>query len=94
MPVSLQVTCGTTPTQISAHGIGFKQMIVQDNSTSTTTRLGDSTVVAGAYGTGKGLLISAASANWGATSIQSGVLSNWWLAAPNGTVIDVTYEPA
>jgi hypothetical protein len=94
MPVSLQVTLGSSATQISAHGIAFKQMIVQDNSTSTTTRLGDSTVVAGAYGTGKGILISGGSANWGNVPIQAGLLSNWYIAGPSSTVIDVTYEPA
>lgn len=94
MPVLIQVTLGAGATQISAHGINFKQMIVQDNSPSTTTRLGDSTVVAGAYGTGKGILISGGSVNWGPTVIQGGILSNWYLAGPSSDVIDVLYEPA
>jgi hypothetical protein len=94
MPVLIQVTLGSGPKQISTSGINVKQLIVQDNSPSTTTRLGDSTVVAGAYGTGRGILISGGSANWGALPIQAGLLSSFWLAGPAATVIDVMYEPA
>lgn len=95
MPVDIQLTLAAGANQISKHGIGFKQMIVQNNSGDSTVRLGDSTVVAGVYGTGKGILLSSAgSANWGATSIQSGVLSNWYLAGATNTVIDITYENA
>jgi hypothetical protein len=94
MPVTLQVTLGAGATQISTHGINFKQLICQDNSPSTTTRLGDSTVVAGAYGAGRGLLISGASANWGALPIQAGILNGFYLAGVLGGVIDVMYEPA
>lgn len=95
MPVTLQVTLGSGATQISKHGINFKQMIVQNNTASDTCRLGDSTVVAGAYGTGKGILLSpAGSANIGALPIQAGNLRDWYIAGVANDVIDVTYEPA
>jgi hypothetical protein len=95
MPVSLQVTLKSGATQISPHGINFKQLIIQNNTSADTVRAGDSTVVAGAYGTGKGILISpSGSVNIGPTVIQGGILSNWYLAGTLNDVIDVTYEPA
>jgi hypothetical protein len=94
MPVSIQVTLGSGATQISKHGINFKQMIIQNNTSADSVRAGDSTVVAGAYGTGKGILIPPSSnMNWGPTVIQGGILSNWYLAGTLNDVIDVTYEP-
>lgn len=95
MPVGLQVTIAAGANRISVHGINFKQMIVQNNSTDSTVRLSDSTVVAGSYGTGKGLLVPpSGDANWGQLPIQAGILSNWYLAGATGTVIDIVYEPA
>lgn len=95
MPVSLQVTLAAGLNKISSHGIGFKQMIVQNNSADSTVRLGGTQIIAGAYGTGFGILILATgSANWGPTVIQGGLLSNWNLVGATNTVIDVTYEPA
>jgi hypothetical protein len=95
MPVSIQVTLGSGATQVSPHGISFKQMYIQANGTSNV-RIGDSTVVAGAYGTGKGLLITSGGGglNWGPTVIQGGLLSNWYIAGTAAQVVDVTYEPA
>lgn len=94
MPVSLQVTLGASATQISPHGINFKQLVIQNNATHSI-RVGDSTVVAGAYGTGKGLLITTGgNSNTGALPIQSGILSNWYIAGTAADVIDVFYEPA
>ena len=95
MPVSIQVTIGSgARTQVSPHGINFKQMIVQVNG-SNSIRAGDSTVVAGAYGTGKGMLInSSGTYNIGPTVIQGGILSNWYFAGTANDVVDVTYEPA
>lgn len=95
MPVSLQVTIGAgARTQISAHGINFKQLIIQANG-SNIVRCGDSTIVAGAYGTGKGLLIyPTGNANVGPVPIQGGILSNWYVAGTAADVVDVFYEPA
>jgi hypothetical protein len=95
MPVSLQVTLGSSATQISKHGIAFKQMYVQVNGTNNC-RIGGSNVIAGAYGTGLGLLVLSAGGglNWGPTVIQGGLLSNWYIAGTSGDVIDVTYEGA
>lgn len=95
MPVSLQVTLGSSATQISPHGINFKQMIVSYAGVASGLRLGDSTVVAGAYGTGKGIPLGpSGSVNWGNVPIQGGILSNWYIAGTSGQVVDVTYENA
>jgi hypothetical protein len=95
MPVLLQVTIGASRTQVSSHGINFKQAIFQNNSTDSTVRIGDNTVVAGAYGTGKGILLSpSGSLNAGSLPIQAGILNNYYLAGANGTVIDILYEGA
>ena len=95
MPVTKQVTLGTGATQLSPHGINFKQLIVQYNGANTGTRYGDSTVVAGAYGTGKGILLApSGSVNWGNLPIQAGILSNCYVAGTSGDTIDICYEPA
>ena len=96
MPVSLQVTMTGSPVQISAHGINFKQLIIQNNSADATVRVGGSNIVAGAYGTGLGLLIAPSGGNFnqGPMVIQSGILSGFYAAGANGTVLDVLYEPA
>lgn len=90
---SFQVTIPSTgKTQLSPRGIGFRQLIVQNNSADATVRVGDSTIVAGAYGTGKGLLLVAgANSNQGPIPIQAGVLSDYYAAGAVGTVLDVFY---
>jgi hypothetical protein len=65
-------------------------MTVQNNS-SDNMRVGDVSVVAGAYGTGKGILISS---NGGAFTFQLGQdystrTSEWWVAGTSGDVLDV-----
>ena len=90
MPVLIQVTLGAGATQISKHGINFKQMIIQNNTSADTVRVGDSTV-----SSTKGILLTAGSAfNAGALNIQAGILSGYYLFGTAADVIDVLYEPA
>lgn len=93
---TLQVTIGSTgKTQISPHGIGYRQIVVQANG-SNAVRYGDSTIVAGAYGTGKGMLIASGGGNFnsGPSNIQVGVLSDKYVAGTVGDVVDIDYSGA
>ena len=95
MPVSAQVTITSAArTQLSSHGVNFKWLLFQNNSTDNM-RVGDVTIVAGVYGTGKGILLTPGGGNFtGATPIQNGILSNWYVAGTAADVLDITYEPA
>ena len=65
-------------------------MTVQNNSTDIM-RVGDTSVVAGAYGTGKGILLQSSG---GAFTFQLGQdystrTSEFWVAGTSGDVLDV-----
>jgi hypothetical protein len=84
-----QVTLGAAATQISTHGIGYRQLVIQNNATHDV-RYGDSTVTAT-----RGILLNpGGSSNEGAISIQGGVLSTDYLFGTSGDVIDFAYLPA
>ncbi len=84
-----QVTLGAAATQINAHGIGFRQLIIQNNA-AHDVRYGDSTVTAT-----RGILMNPGGAtNAGTLNVQGGVLSTEYLYGTQNDVIDYAYLPA
>lgn len=65
-------------------------MTVQNNATNNM-RVGDTAIVAGAYGTGKGILLTSGG---GTFTFQLGQdystrTSEWWVAGTSGDILDV-----
>jgi hypothetical protein len=89
MPTLQITTVAGVPTQISKHGIGYRQLQVQNNA-AASIRFGDSTVSATT-----GLAISqGGSDNLGPFATQGGVLSDRYVYCASAQLVDIDYVPA
>jgi hypothetical protein len=88
----LQVTLTAgVATQISPHGIGFRQLILQNNGAAAITVGTRNSLPTSTVGT---QVAAGGNANYGPANIQLGVLSDYYGYCATSQLLNVDYVPA